>query len=263
MKVMHRRLFVMAALTIIASPQLASADSKAEAKQHVDRAMELHEQGKFAQALDELKTAFSLDPKPELLYAMGQLHVLLGQCPQATTYYQRYLATKPDPNTANAAIEAIEVCKTNPPPVAADVPAPAGDNPPVPPVIDKPSSSDNLAPRSPKPEGASERAWYGDYVADALVGGGVAAGLVGIFEYRSAVQDRDRADTATDFQRYVDLVDRAHSQRATAIVFGAVGAALVAAGGLHYVLTDRRARHAVSIGPSHGGGIVTWTGRFP
>lgn len=245
----------MAALIIVAAPQLASADPKAEAKQHVDRATELHEQGKFAQALDELKTAFSLDPKPELLYAMGQLHLSLGQCPQAITYYQRYLATKPAPSTANAAIEAIEVCKTNPPPVPPDARAPAGDNPSAP--------SDNPASRSPPSEVASGRAWYGDHVADALVVGGVAAGLVGVFEYRSAVQARDRADTATDFQSYVDLVDRAHSQRATAIVLGAAGAALVAAGGLHYVLTDRRARHAVSIGPSHGGGVVTWTGRFP
>jgi tetratricopeptide (TPR) repeat protein len=250
----------MTAVILMVSPQLASANPKAEAKQHVDRAAELHEQGKFAEALDELKTAFSLHPKSELLYAMGQLHVLLGQCPQAITYYRRYLATKPASDTANAAIEAIEVCKTNPPP------APPRDDPPVgatPPVIDKPSPPASSAPLPPEPEIAAGRAWYGDYIADALVVGGVAAGVVGIFEYRSAMQNRDRADTATNFQSYVDLVDLAHSQRATGIVFGAVGAALVAAGGLHYMLTDRPARHAVAIGPSQGGGVVTWTGRFP
>jgi tetratricopeptide (TPR) repeat protein len=226
----------------------------------VDRATELHEQGKFAQALDELKTAFSLDPKPELLYAMGQIHMSLGQCPQAITYYQRYLATKPAPNTANAAIEAIEACKTNPPPPADSALASADNAPP--PAIGTSSRHDTPPALPPKPEApvAPERAWYGDYFADAMVAGGVAAGLVGIFEYRSAVQNRDRADTATNFQSYVDLVDRAHSQRATAIVFGGAGAALVLAGGLHYVLTDRRARHAVAIGPSQGGGVVTWTG---
>jgi tetratricopeptide (TPR) repeat protein len=244
---MHRRSLVTAALMIFSSLQRASADSKLEAKQHVDRATERHEHGELAEALDELKTAFSLDPKPELLYAMGQIHVSLGQCTQAIMYYQRYLATKPDPGTANAAIEAIGVCKTNPPP-AIEVPAqPAGP----PPVVEQPA-----------PEVAAKRAWYGDHVADALVAGGAAAGLAGIFAYRSAVQDRDRADAATDYQRSVELFDRAHGQRATAIVLGAVGAALVAAGGLHYVLTDRRARHAVSIGPSQGGGVVLWTGWF-
>ncbi len=245
---MHRRLFVMIALTITASHQRASADSKSEAKQHVDRATELHEQGKFAQALDELKTAFSLDPKPELLYAMGQIHVSLGQCPQAITYYQRYLATKPDPSTANAAIEAIEACKTNPPPPADGAFAPA----------------DNPAPQPPSPEVpvAPPRAWYGDHVADAMVAGGVTAGLVGLFEYRSAVQTRDRADTASNFQGYVELINRAHSQRTTAIVFGVAGAALALAGGVHHVLTDRRPRHTVAIGPSKGGAVVTWSSWF-
>src|SRR5262249_30834284 len=145
---MHRRLFVMTALTIAAPSQRASADSKAEAKQHVDRATELHEQGKFAQALDELKTAFSLDPKPELLYAMGQIHVSLGQCPQAITYYQRSLASKPAPSTANAAIEAIEACKTNPPPPADGAVAPTDDSP----AIGTSSRQDNPATQPLGPE---------------------------------------------------------------------------------------------------------------
>jgi len=252
----------MAALTITASPPRASADSKTEAKQHVDRATELHEQGKFAQALDELKTAFSLDPKPELLYAMGQIHVSLGQCPQAITYYQRYLATKPAPSTANAAIEAIEACKTNPPPPANGALAPSDNSPPT--ALDTSSRQDTPATQPPKPEApiAPPRAWYGDYFADAMVAGGVAAGLAGIFEYRAAVRSRDRADAASNFQSYVDLIDRAHSQRTTAIGFGVAGAALALTGGLHYALTDRRARHTVAIGPSKGGAVVTWSGWF-
>jgi len=256
---MHRRLFVITALAITASLQRASADSKTEAKQHVDRATELHEQGKFVQALDELKTAFSLDPKPELLYAMGQIHVSLGQCPQAITYYQRYLATKPAPSTANAAIEAISACKTNPPPPADGALAPADSSPP--PAIETLSRQDTPGTQPPRPEAplAPPRAWYGDYVADAMVAGGVAAGLAGIFEYRSAVQSRDRADAASNFQSYVDLIDRAHNQRTIAVAFGVAGAALAVAGGLHYVLTDRRARHSVAIGPSKGGAVVTWS----
>lgn len=259
---MHRRPLVMAALTIIASPQRASADPKTEAKQHVDRATELHDQGKFAQALDELKTAFSLDPKPELLYAMGQIHVSLGQCPQAITYYQRYLATKPAPSTANAALEAIEACKTNPPPPTDG--AVASADPALPPANSTSSPPDTRGALPPKPEApvASARAWYGDYAADAMVAGGVAAGVVGIFEFRSAVQSRDRADTATNFQSYVDLIDRAHSQQKTALVFGVAGAALAVAGGLHYVITDRRAQHTIALGPSKGGAVVTWTGWF-
>jgi len=225
--------------------------------------MMLHAQGKFAQALDELKLAFSLDPRPELLYAMGQLHVSLGQCSQAITFYQRYLATKPA--SANAAIEAIKACEPSPAATAADPPGPTA-GPPSPP--DLPAPPDRLAslpslPSRPEAQVASPRAWYGDHVADAMVAGGVAAGLASIFEYRSAVQNRDRADAATGYQRYVDLVDRAGSQRSAAIVLGVAGAALAVAGGLHHVLTERRTPPTISIRPSQGGGLVSWAGAFP
>src|SRR5262249_45076180 len=113
---------VVAGLAVCLSPLVASADPKAEARQHIERATKLHGEGKLAEALDALKTAYALDPLPELLYAMGQIHVGLGQCPQAITYYERYLTTKPDPGTANAAKEAIEACKTNPPRVVNDKP---------------------------------------------------------------------------------------------------------------------------------------------
>jgi tetratricopeptide (TPR) repeat protein len=243
MSAVHWQLLATPALAILMAAQLTSADprAKAEAKRHIDHAAALHAQGKFAQALDELKTAFSLDPRPELLYAMGQIHVSLGKCPQAIMYYRRYLAMNPDPDTAGAAREAIQACASNPPPAATTSASTADD--PAAPV-------------------ASDRAWYRDYVADTMVAGGIAAGLVGIFEYRSAVQDRDRADTATSYQRYVQLVDQAHNERVVAVVVGVAGAALAAAGGLHYVFTRQHARQTISFNPGQGGGIVSWTGRF-
>jgi hypothetical protein len=252
---MHQRMLVATAVAVmIASPHHASADPKAAAQQHIDRASKLHVQGEFAQALDELKTAFSLDPRPELLYAMGQLHVGLGQCPQAITYYQRYLATKPAPSTANAATEAIDACKTNPPPAIDRPPVeePPPDEPAAPPV----------APPKPVTTAVTSRPWYGDYIADGLVGAGVIVGIVGIVQYRSAAADRDRADAATDYQSYVDLIDSAHSARTTAVVLGAVGVAAIAGGFLHYVLTDRDANSGVAIIPSQDGGFVAWTGQF-
>ncbi|MDQ3301573.1 MAG: tetratricopeptide repeat protein, partial [Myxococcota bacterium] len=99
----------------VASPAMALADAKADAKIHIDKATALHGEGKFAEALEELKNAYTLDPRPELLYAIGQVHVQLGNCPQAITYYERFLSTKPDAGPAGAAREAIQTCKTAPP----------------------------------------------------------------------------------------------------------------------------------------------------
>ena len=250
---MSKRLLVVATLALL--PRVASADPKAEAKQHVDKAMKLHDEGKLAETLDELKTAYALDPQPELLYAMGQIHVGLGQCVQAITYYERYLATKPDPGTANAAKEAIDACKTNPPRVVSDTKPdaePAPVKPVAPPVAPPP-------PREPAPVTASA-AWYTDVIGDALVGLGIIGGIFSVVEYRAATSDRTNADRATNYQQYSDLVDSAQSKQTLAIIAGAAGAALVVGGAVHFVMADHSTKVAVT--PARGGGMVSIAGRF-
>jgi len=250
---MMSKLLVVAALALL--PRAASADPKAEAKQHVDKAMKLHGEGKLAETLDELKTAYALDPQPELLYAMGQIHVGLGQCAQAITYYERYLATKPEPGTANAAKEAIEACKTNPPRVTDNKsPEPEPVKPDAPPI------ETPLAPtREPAPVTAGA-AWYTDILGDALVGLGIVGGVFSVVEYRAATSDRSSADRAANYQQYSDLVDSAKSKQTIAIVAGAAGTALVVGGALHFVMADHSTKVAVT--PAPGGGMVSIAGRF-
>jgi tetratricopeptide (TPR) repeat protein len=248
---MLKRLLVVAALA--ASPHIASADSKAEAKQHVEKAMKLHEEGKLAETLDELKTAYALDPQPDLLYAMGQIHVGLGQCTQAITYYERYLATKPDPGTANAAKEAIDACKKNPPRVV-------DDKPPAPESI-KPEPKPEPAMPPPVRETATESAaWYTDIIGDALVALGIVGGVFSAVEYHAATTDRSNADKAATYQAYSDLVDSAKSKQTLAIVAGGAGAALVVGGALHFVIADHSTKVAVT--PAPGGGMLSIAGRF-
>jgi tetratricopeptide (TPR) repeat protein len=247
--IMSKRLLVVAALAL---PHAASADPKAEAKQHVDKAMKLHGEGKLAETLDELKTAYALDPQPELLYAMGQIHVGLGQCTQAITYYERFLATKPDPGTANAAKEAIDACKTNPPRVADAKPEPEPKPDPAP--VEPPRPIQEPAPAT------ASAPWYSDVLGDALVGLGIVGGVFSVVEYRAATSDRSTADRATNYQQYSDLVDRAKSKQTIAIVAGSAGAALVVGGALHYVMADHSTKVAVT--PAPGGGMVSIAGRF-
>src|SRR5262245_1184185 len=107
---------VLLVLALLIGVRGAYADSKSDAKQHFEAASAAHKAGKFRDALTELMTAYALDPKPELLYAIAQVHVKLGQCPQAITFYERFLAGNPKPEHAARARKAIDVCKTNPPP---------------------------------------------------------------------------------------------------------------------------------------------------
>lgn len=110
---MHQllRLFVLVlALVLTATSRPALASPKDEADALILRARSAHKNGKFAEALDALKTAYVLDPRPELLYAIGQLHLGLGQCSAAISFYERFLSTHPEPGPAWAANQAIESC---------------------------------------------------------------------------------------------------------------------------------------------------------
>ena len=83
--------FVM--LAALAGPSLA--DAKKDAKVHLDKAAAAHKAGRYDDARKELEIAYTLDPQPALLYAIGQVHVMQGQCPQAITFYERFLESKP------------------------------------------------------------------------------------------------------------------------------------------------------------------------
>jgi len=52
----------LALLLVLAIPLGASADPKAEAKQHVEKATAAHQAGDYTTALEELNIAYTLDP---------------------------------------------------------------------------------------------------------------------------------------------------------------------------------------------------------
>jgi tetratricopeptide (TPR) repeat protein len=249
-------------LILLSAPLAHGEGVKEEARAHVARATELHEASKFREALDELKTAYALDPDPPLLYAMGQLHVSLGECDQAIAFYERFLASKPSARSAALAHQAIEICKTNPPPPIEAAPA----DEPARAVISRPVIEVAVPPSPPPPRTAdapTARPWYSDHVANVLVGSGVVTGVVSLLVYRSAVGDRERANTTASYDSYASLIERAHTKRAYAIGLGVGGAALATAGVLHFVLRGRQANdHGLQIQPSRSGAAMSWVGRF-
>lgn len=234
---------------------------KAKAKEHVARATELHRANKLREALVELKTAYALDPDPPLLYAMGQVHVRLGECEQAIVFYERFLATRPNARSAALAREAIDTCKTNPPPPAVDAPAA-----PVRTVIPRPVIEVVMPPQPPPPrvvDTRPRRPWYRDPVAGALFGSSVVTAVASVLVYRSAVADRERADSSTTYDGYASLIERARAKRAYAIGFGAGSAALATAGVLRLVLRGPGARDdGLDVQPTAGGAAMSWTKRF-
>lgn len=283
-----RHLLRLPLLLVIALPAAALADAETEAKEHIAKATELHGEGRFADALLELNTAYTLDPQPDLLYAIGQLNVKLGDCKQAVLFYKRYLKTKPEKRAAAATKEAIKTCKSHPPPAAptppettepsvtteptpttteptppTDTEEPPVTTEPAPPVVDETPPLPPSSPTGPIDSGPERhRGWYTDVVADVLLGGGLIAGGVGAYFYTSARSDLDAADDASDYDAHKDLVDKAHSKRMYAVGLAGAGVALVGAGIIRLMVHDRTEHRRVGVAPAHGGGMVVLEGSF-
>jgi hypothetical protein len=256
---------IAALVVVLAATASAEANPKAEAKKHVDKATALFEKGQAAEAADELKTAYALDPRPELLYAIGQTYWTLGQCADAKTFYRRFLATKPPRDSAKAARDAMAACKNKPKPKK--VKPPPDLPPPDPPPADPPPTPSPPI-TTPKPVTTTTTTttthhvrWYTDYVGHVLVIGGLGAGVFGLIEYNFAKSDREAADTAGDFQMFSDLIDSANRKRTIAIVAGVAGGALVISGLVHYMLHSRTEQR-VQVVPTSGGAAVSWGGSF-
>ncbi len=235
------RALVVATLCL---PLTAVAGPKEDAQGHIAKAMEAHGKNDFQTALTELQAAYAADPLPDLLYAIGQVHVKLEQCGEAITSYENYLATSPAAQATADTQQAIDTCKAKLPPP-----------PPPPPEV--------IAPPPPAP--SMTPAWYTDKLGGGLVLGGVVAGVVGLVLYTGAREDLDVAEGATSLAQYDDLVDSAGTKRTFAVVIGVGSAALLGAGVVRYMMVRGKANpeaRGVSVVPTRDGGLVTFGGVF-
>jgi hypothetical protein len=255
---------------------VASADPKADAKAHIQKAAGFHGEGKFVDALFELDAAYALDPDPGLLYAIAQVQVKLDRCAEAIFNYEKFIASSPGDKPAKAAREAIAACRTTlrakanpeppkPEPKAEPIAEPKPEPPkPEPAKPEPPRVADTtpppVAPAPEKPSGG--RAWYADPLGGVLVGVGIAGGVTGVLLYRKASSDIDAAPGATNYGNSEDLVERAESRRKLATIAGVAGGALVIGGIIRYVTAGGREQRGVAIVPTSGGAAVTLGGRW-
>src|SRR5262249_56193729 len=116
---------------------------KPEARAHLERGLQLYDRNQLDEAIAELKAGHAIDPRPEFLYALGQVHRRKGDCAEAVKYYQAFVDTSPPAHQAAMARELIDKCKRDAPPRTEDVPTlsndPAPETPPPPPTAKPPT----------------------------------------------------------------------------------------------------------------------------
>jgi tetratricopeptide (TPR) repeat protein len=255
-----KHLLLIAALSAVPLTASAgpSAKEKKAAKKHIKAATEAHQKEQFDVALTELQAAYALDPQPDLLYAIGQVQVKLGNCPEAIMSYEQFLETKPAPDVADAANEAIKVCRDQ---LAAQPPPP-----PPPDANPQPVAPPPAPPPAPASEG---KAFYRDVVGDVLVVGGAVALVTGVSLYVSARGTIDDAENAPTYAEQQSLVDDAHSKRMYAVIAGSVGAVAIGVGVWRFTRSGGGSggnggaeKTSVAVVPTTTGGLVTFAGRF-
>jgi tetratricopeptide (TPR) repeat protein len=265
------RALVIAALLVASS---AGAVPRNTVKAHIDKATKAHAEGKFDVALEELEAAYALDPKPDLLFAIGQVYAKLDNCTAAITYYEKFAATTKDAQAKQVVTQAIDACKTKlaaaepkpePKPEPVSEPEPPKVEPTPAPAPQMPVRRDEpvvfAQPRS-TPTGRSP--WYKDPIGDALVGGGIAAGVVALVMRSGAQSEADKAVAPGASENdYRDHSDKADSKETLALVFGVAAGALVTGGIVRYVTRSKKQEATrVGIAPATSGGLITVLGRF-
>lgn len=123
------------AIALVIAGVAATAAHADPVDDHLARGRRLYDQGDFVHARDELLAAYQLEPRPELLFALGQVELNLGRFAQAIDYYQRFIATNPAADQVALAQQAIGAARARlaeKPAAVPPRPAPPPRSPPHP-----------------------------------------------------------------------------------------------------------------------------------
>jgi tetratricopeptide (TPR) repeat protein len=219
------RSFGFLVLLLWSSLSLAAVAAPAPAptaKSYLDVGLKLYNEGRYEEAIRELRLGYALEPLPDILYTLGQSARKLGRCQEAIGYYRQYLQGA-DAASAGAARFQIERCEQQ----LRDARAAAQ------PMVTV------AAPPPPAP-GPPPRPFYRDALGMSLAGVGLGTALAGAgLLIGSVVTVHDAHGT---LQAFDDALGRADAMRTAGIVLAAGGGALLVGGIIRLSLVARRAR---------------------
>ena len=158
------------------APETGAETRPETVDQHLARVRELYDKGDFARARDELLAAYKLEPRPELLFALGQVELNTGRFENAIDYYEQFLASGPAADQAALAQQAIGAARAR--------------------LAEKPRVV--ASPRPPRPP--PHRAWDGADTGILALGVIAVGSGAGVFAYGRQLAG-DRSGTLSAYNR--------------------------------------------------------------
>ncbi len=82
---------VLAAMLMCGASIARAQDGTSRAREHYERGVGLFDEGQFAAALAEFEAAYAIEPRPALLFNIGQMHARLGHAVESADALERYV----------------------------------------------------------------------------------------------------------------------------------------------------------------------------
>ncbi|MBN1609846.1 MAG: hypothetical protein JW940_24650 [Polyangiaceae bacterium] len=255
----------------------ASAEDLRSAEEHLARGLTLYGQRHYTEAVAEFRAGYAVSADSRLLYALAQALRLAGRCPEAATYYQRFVDSAPGPAQEAAARANLQRCREQAssdneesPVDRAHEPA---ETPPAPPAGSPRSQPADRRPTQPDPDLALEAprtshpappstndtpAWYADTLGATLTGAGVLGVGAGVALLVMANSNRIESERLEDgatpgtYRQHTDRLDTGRAELLAGGVSTAVGLTAIALGALRYhsVSSQRGVDVALTVLPS-------------
>lgn len=183
----------------------------------------------YPTAQRELEAAFEIEPVPELLYSLGQLARLQGDCAGARARFFAYLETGPAPAAAEDTRINIERCEPEVPELPTVVVPP---EPEIRPPVDAPGAPTPQARQRPDALGISLTA----------IGAGVAIAGAGLFG--ASFAERGRAGDEPGVNAFERRVERSRAEYFAGVGLMAAGLAVLTGGITRLLIVRHRARRS-------------------
>lgn len=244
---------------------------KQEIKVHYERATRAYDLQKYSEAIDEYQKAYEIGGDPPMLYNIAQSYRLNDQPADAIRYYRRYLQRAPEARNREyverkiADLEKLieerrkSAAAATPPPIT--VTPPTTVTPPVvtspPPVITSPPPPVQPPPPAPEPSHA------GTVVGWAMIGAGVIADGIAIYEGLRAKQKGDELTRLSKMNNQVfdpAIESAGKTANIAAIVLGIGGTALAITGAIVLITSGSSSDAPGAAAPTAQLRLVPWVG---
>lgn len=222
----------LAVLLALVSPTVEDVQA---AERSAERAVELHQDGRLAEASLVLAEAYELYPDRDFLFMRGVIESELENCTIAVPLFESFIAQHPSLVDVKAAQDEMARCQT-----AAPAPQPEPEPAPPEPVVPPPASDSSPAPQPTDRPDSRGSAWRRDKPGSALLGAGLVATTAGAVLLIAAEGRANGALNAPTAGAYRSEVSDARALGGTGWAVLGVGTAALVGSALRYAIVARR-----------------------